>query len=58
MPTGVLDELFYTDDMDKNASSEAKMQRAMHQVSHSCDKYDLTNSTKRQRLNTNQRLEV
>ena len=32
--TDVLDELLYTDDMDKNASTEAKMQRAMDQVSH------------------------
>ena len=30
--TDVLDELLYADDMDKNASSEAKMQRAMDQV--------------------------
>ena len=29
--TDVLDELLYADDMDKNASSEAKMQRAMDQ---------------------------
>ena len=53
----VLDELLYADDMDKNASSEAKMQRAMDQVSQSCDNNDLTISTKRQRLNTNQHLE-
>ena len=32
--TNVLDELLYADDMDKNASSESKMQRAMDQVSH------------------------
>ena len=32
--------------MDKNASSEAKMQRAMDQVSQSCDNYDRTISTK------------
>ena len=31
--TDVLDELLYADDMDKNASSEAKMQRAMDQLS-------------------------
>ena len=55
--TDVLDELLYADDMDKNASSEAKMQRAMDQVSQSCDNYDLTFSTKRQRLYTNQHLE-
>ena len=45
--TGVLDELLYTGDMLKNASSEAKMQRAMYQVSQSCDNYDLTISTKK-----------
>ena len=50
-------ELLYADDMDKNASSEAKMQRAMDQVSQSCDNYDLTISTKRQRLHTNHHLE-
>ena len=42
----MLDELLYADDMGKNASSEAKMQRAMDQVSQSCDNYDLTISTK------------
>ena len=30
--TDVLDELIYADDMDKNDSSEAKMQRALDQV--------------------------
>ena len=50
--TDVLDELLYAEDMDKNASSEAKIQ-----VSQSCDTYDLTISTKRQRLCTNQHLE-
>ena len=39
--TDVLDELLYA-----NNSSEAKMQRAMDQVSQSCDNYDLTISTK------------
>ena len=43
--TDVLDELLYVDDMDKNASSEAKMQRAMDQASQSCDNYDLKIST-------------
>ena len=43
----MLDELCYADDMGKNASSEAKMQRAMDQVSQSCDNYDLTISTKK-----------
>ena len=46
MQTGVLYELLYVDDMDTNASSEAKMQRAMDQVSQSCDNYDLTISFK------------
>ena len=45
--TDVLDELLYADDMNKNASSEAKMQRATDQVSQSCDNYDLTISTKK-----------
>ena len=45
--TDVLDELLYADDMDKNARSEAKMKRAMDQVLHSCDNYDLTISTKK-----------
>ena len=45
--TDVLDELLFADDMDKNASSEANMQRAMDQVSQSCDNYDLIFSTKR-----------
>ena len=46
MQTDVLDELLYADDMDKNASSEAKMQRAMDQVSQSCDNYDLNQHKK------------
>ena len=41
------DELLYADDMDKNARSEAKVQRAINQVSQSCDNYDLTISTKK-----------
>ena len=55
--TDVLDELLDADDMDKNANSEAKMQRSIDQVSQSCDIYDLTISTKRQRLYINQHLE-
>ena len=54
--TDVLDELLYADDTDMNATTEAKMQRAMDQVSQSCDNYDLTISTKRQRLYTNQHI--
>ena len=45
--TDVLDELLYADDIDKNASSEAKMQSAMDQVSQSRDNDDLTVSTKK-----------
>ena len=45
--TDVLDELLYADDMDKNASSEVKMQRVMDQVSKLCDNNDLTISTKK-----------
>ena len=47
MQTDVLDELLYADDLERNASSEAKMQRAMDQVSQSCDNYDLTISTRK-----------
>ena len=43
----VLDELLYADDMDKNASSEAKIQRAMDQVSQLCENYDLAISPKK-----------
>ena len=43
--TDVLDELLYAYDVDKNASSEAKMQTAIYQVSQSCDNYDLTINT-------------
>ena len=46
MQTVVLDEHLYAYDMDKNASSEAKMQGAMDQVSKSCDNYDLTISNR------------
>ena len=45
--TDVLDELLFADDMDKNASSEAKLKRAMDQISQSCDNCDLTISTKK-----------
>ena len=55
--TDVLDELLYADDIDQNASSEAKMQRAMDQFTQSCANYDLIISTKRQRLYINQHLE-
>ena len=53
----VLDQLLYADDMGKNAISEAKMQRAMDQVSQAYDNYDLLISTKRQRLYTYQHME-
>ena len=45
--TDRLDELVYADVMDKSASSEAKMQRFMDQVSQSCDNYDLRIRTKK-----------
>ena len=45
--TDVLDELLYADCMDKNASVGAKMQRALDQVTQSCDNYDLTISLKK-----------
>ena len=45
--TDALDELLYAGDMGKNASSDAKMQRAMDQVSQSCDNYGLTTSNKK-----------
>ena len=38
MQKDVLDELLNADDTDKNASSDAKLQGAMDQVSHSCDR--------------------
>ena len=47
MQTDVLGEFLYADDMDKNASSEAKIQKAMDQVSQSCVNYDHTISTKK-----------
>ena len=45
--TDALDKLLYAGDMGKNASSDAKMQRAMDQVSQSCDNYGLTTSNKK-----------
>ena len=42
---------------NQNANSEAKMHWSMDQVSQSCDNYYLINSTKRQRLYTNQHME-
>ena len=54
----MLDELLNADDMDKNASSEAKTQRAMDKVSQSCDNYDITISTKKTEVvHFNQHLE-
>ena len=47
MQTDVLDELLYADDIDKNVSLEVKMQKAMDQVSQSCDNYVLTISIKK-----------
>ena len=53
----MLDELIDADDMEQNDSSEANMRKTMDQVSQSCDNYDLTISTKRQRLYTDEHLE-
>ena len=50
MQTDVLDVLLYADDIDKDARSEAKMQRDMDQVSQSCDNYDFTISTKKKEV--------
>ena len=47
MQTEVLDELFFADDMAKGAETEEKMQKAVNQVSDSCDSYDLTISIKK-----------
>ena len=55
--TDVLEKLLYVDDMYKNAYSEAKLQRDIDQVAQLYDNYELTISTKRQRLYTNQHLE-
>ena len=45
--TEVLDEFLFADDMAKGAPTEEKMQKAVGQVSESCDSYDLTISTKK-----------
>ena len=45
--TEVLDELLFTDDMAKGAPTEQKTQIGVDQVSDSCDRYDLTISTKK-----------
>ena len=44
--TGVLDELLYADDMEI-ANIKTNMQKAMDQVSQSCENYELTISTKK-----------
>ena len=43
--TDVLDEILYADDIRMPAQTEATIQRAMDQVSQSCDNYALTIST-------------
>ena len=43
----VLDEFLFADDMAKGAPTEEKLQKAMDQVSDSCDSYDLTISIKK-----------
>ena len=45
--TEVLDEFLFADDMAKGAPTEEKMQKAVDQVSDSCDSYDLTISIKK-----------
>ena len=45
--TEVLDEFLFADDMAKGAETEEKMQKAVDQVSNSCDSYDLTISIKK-----------
>ena len=47
MQTEVLDKSIFADDMAKGASTEAKMQEGVDQVSDSCDSYDLTISIKK-----------
>ena len=47
----MLDELLYADEMAKNAKTE-KMQEAMDRVSQACDNYDLTISTKKTTLSS------
>ena len=54
--TEVLDEFLFADDMAKGAPTEKKMQKDVDQVSDSCNSYDLTISTKRQRWIINQHL--
>ena len=56
--TGVLDELLYADYMSTNASSEAKMQRGMDQVTQSSITMISQSAQKVQRLYTNQHLEM
>ena len=44
----MLDELFYADDLAKNAKSKTKMQGDVGRMSQACDNYDLyTISTKK-----------
>ena len=45
--TEVLDEFLFADDMAKGAPTEEKMQKAVDQVSDSCDSYELTISIKK-----------
>ena len=45
--TEVLDEFLFSDDMEKGAPTEEKMQKGVDQVSDSCDSYDLTFSIKK-----------
>ena len=48
--TEVLDEFFFADDKANGAQIEEKMQKAVDQVSDSCDSYDLTIRIKKTEL--------
>ena len=50
VPTEVLDEFLFADDMVKGAPAEEKMQKGVDQVSDTCDSYDLTISIKKTEL--------
>ena len=50
VPTEVLDEFLFADDMAKGAPAEEKMQKDGDQVSDTCDSYDLTISIKKTEL--------
>ena len=47
VPTEVLDEFLFADDMAKGAPTEERMQKGVDQVSNSRDSYDLAISIKK-----------